>query len=564
MHYLDIMSRMYIRIKTTPNSPKRSVQIVESIRDGNKVRQKIIRHVGNALNDDELMRLKDLAEYIKAKIESEHQLSLFSPEQMAQLVIDARRRQVSDDKPIKVNLKELYEEQRTIIGIHEVYGKIYEELGFNTAIPNPVRTQTHNDLLHHIVMARIANPTSKREAVIMLERDFGVELPLQKVYRMMDKLDDKVVERIQEMSYSAIKTLLNEKINIIFYDCTTLYFESFNEDELKQNGYSKDCKFNQPQVLLALLVTQEGLPIGYEVFPGSCFEGHTLIPILKQLKIRYELEQVIFVADRGLLSEANLSYLEQEGFNYIVGARLKNLSTKLQEAILDNDNYQTIENETENKVAIFEQASKRQIIVSYSNKRARKDKYDREKAITKLCKKLSKSKDPKSLLNNYGYKKYIEIKGDAKISLNEEKIQSETNWDGLLGVITNIKDFKPEDILRQYHSLWQIEECFRINKHDLKIRPIFHWTPARVRAHIAICYIAFVCIRYLEYRVKMQYKKVSPEVIRKELSHVQISVLKDRKTGKRYCVPSKVGEDTRKIYHIMGMKLSTTPFEIAD
>jgi hypothetical protein len=246
---------MYIRIKTTPNSPRKSVQIVESVRDGNKVRQKIIRYVGIAMDDDELKRLIDLAEHIKAKFESEGpQLSLLSHEEAAKYAIEARKKE--DDKPLHVNLKELEEEQRVVIGIHEAYGKVYEELGFQRALTSPSRQAYNTDLLEHMVMARIANPQSKRASVKMLERDFGISIPLHKVYRMMDAVDDKAILRIQDIAYNAAMSLLNQKVNALFYDCTTLYFESFSEDELKQNGYSKDLKFNQPQVLLALVVTE--------------------------------------------------------------------------------------------------------------------------------------------------------------------------------------------------------------------------------------------------------------------------------------------------------------------
>jgi transposase len=555
---------MYVRIKTTPNSPRKSVQIVESVRDGDKVKQKIIRHVGIAMDDDELARLRDLAEHIKTKLEIEYQPSLFSAEEKAKSAIAARHEK-EDSKPIHVNLRELREEQRTVVGIHEVYGKLYEELGFNETFLPAKRNQALNELLFQIVMARIANPTSKREAVTMLERDFGIEIALEKVYRMMDHLDGKVIERIQSKTYLAAKQILNEKIDILFYDCTTLYFESFTEDELKQNGYSKDFKFNQPQVLLALFVTQEGLPIGYEVFPGACFEGHTLIPILMKLRERYDLAHVIFVADRGLLSEENLSFLEQEKFDYIVGSRLKNLSNKLQKKILDSSNYLMINDGIDSQkefIATFEQENGRNLIVSYSEKRARKDQHDREKSIIKLNQKLAKSKNPKSLLSNYGYKKFLKIEGDTNIRIDEEKLQEAACWDGLHGVITNSKSMSAEEILNHYRGLWKIEECFRVTKHDLKIRPIFHWVPPRVTAHIAIAFMAFVCVRHLEYRVALQYKKLSPEVIRKELVHVQLSFLKHQQTKKSYCVPSKVSPDAVKIYRVMGMKLSTTPFEL--
>ncbi len=553
---------MYIRIKTTPNSPRKSVQIVESVRDGNKVRQKIIRYVGIAMDDDELKRLVDLAEHIKAKFESEGpQLSLLSQEEAAKASIEARKKE--DDKPLHVNLKELEEEQRVVIGIHEAYGKVYEELGFQRAFPNPSRQEYNTDLLEQMVMARIANPQSKRASVKMLERDFGISIPLHKIYRMMDCVDDNTISRIQDIAYNSAMSLLNQKVNVLFYDCTTLYFESFSEDELKQNGYSKDLKFNQPQVLLALVATEEGLPLSYDLFPGACFEGHTLIPILKKLRARYDLQHVIFVGDRGMLNEDNLKCLEEENFQYIVGAKLRNVSKKLQETILREDRYTLCENnEYFQRIATFEEKNNRKLLVSHSAKRAAKDKSDREKAVEKLLKKLGKSKNPKTLLSNYGYKKYLKITGQSTLQFEESKLAEEARWDGLYGVITNVKEQSAEAILDHYRGLWQIEECFRVSKHDLKIRPIFHWTPARIKAHVAIAFMALVCVRQLEYRVALQYQKLSPEVIRNELIHVQLSFLKHRKTGIRYGIPSKVGQHAKKIYQIIGLKFSTTPFQI--
>jgi transposase len=555
---------MFIRVKTTPNSEKKSVQIVENVREGDLVKQKIIRHIGLALDDDELRRLKELAEYIKSKIENEHQVTLWPPEEMAEMAIKARQEQKEDNTPLKVDLKKLREEQRTIVGIHEVYGKLYEEMGFNNSFLKR-GNEGYTKALYHLVMARIANPSSKRASIKNLSEDFGIELSLQKIYRMMDKIDDKTIDRIQAIAYQATKSLFQEKIDVLFYDCTTLYFESFTEDDLKQNGYSKDMKFNQPQIILALLVTQEGLPIGYEVFPGASFEGHTLIPILKKLQKRYELNQIVFVADAGMLNEDNLYILEKEGFKYVVGARLKNVTQKTQKQFLDKTNYTSSEDNPNNeRLIVIEQSKKRDLIVSYSTKRAEKDKYDREKSINKLIKKLIKNKkDPKAFLNNYGYKKYLVIKGNTELSVNEEKVITESKWDGLHGVITNIKDMKPELILSHYRDLWQVEESFRISKHDLKIRPIYHWTPRRVKAHIAIVFIALTCIRHLAFRVNLQYCKLSVEEVRRVLSHVQVSFVKNQWTKERYCIPSNITQHAKKIYQIMGIKLSLVPFKLS-
>lgn len=551
---------MFIRVKTTPNSPRKSVQIVESVRVGDKVKQTILRHVGIATDDAELAKLLDVAEYIKAKIEYDHTPTLWSPEESAGTAIAARKEQ--SDKPLNVDLKQLREEQRTIIGIHEVYGKIYEELGFNNLFANPKRNEYFAEALKHIVLARIANPKSKRSSVKMLEEDFGISLNLDKIYIMMDKIDSAMIERIQGKAYYATKQVLGGKISVLFYDATTLYFESFTEDDLKQNGYSKDLKFNQPQVILALLVTQEGLPVGYEVFPGSCYEGHTVIPVLQKLKRNYDLEKIIFVGDKGMLNEDNLHFLEENNFYYIVGARLKNLTEELTKEILDLEKYQI--EDKEDKYIVINKGDGRRLVINHNATRARKDKYDREKAIEKVIKKLKKSKDPKALISNYGYKKYLAIEGEAKIKLDETKLAAESKWDGLHGVITNVQDKEAKEILAHYRGLWEIEESFRVSKHDLKVRPIFHWVPPRIQAHLAIAFMAFTSVRHLEHRVALQYQCMSPEAIRSELTHVQTSFLRHKQSHKLYCIPSKISNEAKKIYQTVGLKLSTVPFEVEE
>ena len=307
-------------------------------------------------------------------------------------------------------------------------------------------------------------------------------------------------------------------------------------------------------MLLALFVTEKGLPVGYEVFPGATYEGHTLVTVLEKLKKRYQLDEVVFVADRGLLSEENLKYLEENKFKYIVGARIKNLPAELKINILNKENYLPMQNDVSQKVAVFEYDSNRHLIVNYSPERARKDAYDREKAIAKLRKKLAKSKDPKSLVNNYGYKKYISIEGNATIEINKIKLEDDSQWDGLAGIVTNMEGITPEQALSHYRGLWQVEESFRITKHHLRIRPIFHWNPQRILAHIAINFMAFVCVRYLEYRLTTQSQKLSPAVMRDSLLRVQASVIKDKKTGQNFLLPAKINAHAKEIYRVFRLK----------
>lgn len=554
---------MFIRKKKSPNTKKTAVQIVETTRIGNKVVQKIIRHIGSALDEYEIGKLFEVAEFVKAKIEEETKPNLFPPEELAQLAILQRERETRESEELQVKLKNLREEQRIVLGVHEIYGTVYNELGYNHIFGTPARNLSNYQVLKHLVMARIANPKSKRGSVIELEKDFGIQIDLNKVYRMMDKLGEKEIEKIKRISYENVIGLFEESLDVIFYDCTSLYFESFESDELRENGYSKDGKFNQTQVILSLLVTKLGMPIGYELYSGSTYEGHTLKDALARIKENYSINRVIFVADSGLLSAENLLALESEGQPYIVGARLKNMSGEIKEKILNKELYQTSTVNSEEKLKEIILESGNRLIVSYSQKRAEKDSYDRKKGIERLKKKIGKGKATKSLIGHMGgSKKFLKIEGDSKISLNEAIIMEESKWDGLHGITTNIKDMSAEELYAHYRGLWQIEETFRITKHDLRVRPIYHWTPGRIKAHIALCYIALVCVRHLEYRVAKQYEKLSPAVIKNELLHVQASILKDITTEERYCIPSSVSTHTKKIYQIMGKKISTAPFKL--
>lgn len=548
---------MFVRIKSTPNSLKKAVQIVESVRRGEKVSQKIIRHIGYAVDEDELSKLKILAESIKIKLEAGSQQLLFSPEALAGF-----RSKSADKEPdaeYKVNLKELIEEDRTISGIHDVYGALFNQLGYSAVFKNPARQKAMVDAYKHIVMARIANPQSKMASVDMLEENFGVSLDLHRVYRMMDNIDDAAIERLTEITYRNTLDILGGKIDIIFFDATTVYFESFSSDEFKSIGFSKDLKFNQPQVLFCLMVNKDGLPIGYRIFPGDTYEGHTLIPVLKDLRQRYKIDKVVFVADAGMFNQDNLKELEVEGFEYVLGARLKNLSNNLKEKILERKHYS---GDADFCIAQFEYEAGRKLVVSYKESRARKDALDREKTIARIRKKINKQKNPKEYLANYGCKKYLKISGVSQIELDEDKIKEARLWDGLHGVITNAKDVSNEEILRQYVNLWHIEEAFRITKHDLKVRPIFHWTESRIKAHLAICFTAYALVRYLEYRVRMQYKNLSIEKIRQSLIRVQTSILYHVKKKIRFALPSRISRDAKKIYRIMNLTRSLTPWII--
>jgi len=559
---------MFIRNKKTPNSLKTAVQLVQTVRTGKKVSQRIIRHFGYAHNDDEITALRKLALKYKVDLEEERLPKLF-PKDTQFEILEAGMRQQEDNKPLLVNLKDLKEEKRLKMGVHQIIGSLFDEIRYHKILKNPSRKASAVRLMKQIVAARTEKPMSKRASASFIENEYGEYVSLNSVYRMMDYLDDLAIDKIKLNTYQYSKGLLGEKVDVIFYDCTTLYFESFIEDELKTNGYSKDGKFNQSQVVLAMMVTTAGLPIGYELFEGSKFEGHTLDTALDTLHKKYAIDKLIFVADSALLSTENIARFIEKKQAFIVGARIKNMPKNITQNILNKALYQPLykelEKQAEQELSYQEltiKEEKLRLIVTHSTTRAKKDAHDRNNAIESLKKRLSKSKNPGSLLNNFGYKKFVQVQGQATLILNEEKIKDSQAWDGLHGIITNIEEDTAQSILSYYRGLWQIEETFRISKHDLRMRPVFHWTPERIKSHIALCFMALNCLRVLEYKVRLQYKKLSPRAIIAELSGLQTSILKDYKTQKKYCLPSKATQNAKKIYQIFGKPWRDTPYEI--
>ncbi len=568
---------MFVRIKSkSKDKYNKSVQLVESSRVNGKVVQTIVKHIGVAYNDEQLDELRLLAKSIQITLENVDKESLFKPEELLQdlTLEDIYDQSIYNDEDYNVDIRNLEEESRVITGIHDIYGKLYDELKVGSIIANPARNVATVKIFKEMVLSRIANPDSKRGSVASLEEKYGVDINLDKVYRMMDKLDDKAIETLNTLSYNKTKELFGDKIDVIYFDATTIYFESFSEDSgddaLKKNGYSKDLKFNQPQVVLALMVTKDGLPIGYEAFAGDTFDGHTLIPSLKILREKYNIDNVVYVADSGMFNKDNLQeldQLEEHKFNYIVGARIKNMSKSIKEKILYMDDYVQLTEDVKVKNITLDNG--RKLIVTHSLKRARKDKSDREKGIIKLREKLQKNRSVKTHLSTQGFKKYLQLEDpkdketscDLTITLNEEKIAQDALWDGLKGLIVN-KDSKltNDEILTQYANLWQVEESFRITKSDLKIRPVYHWKPSRVKAHLAISFAALFIVRHLEYRVKVQYKKLSPKKIKELLLSVQHSIVVDKTRKIKYAIPSKTNVDINKLYRIMGLKKHTTPY----
>jgi transposase len=550
---------MFIREKVRKTGMT-ALQIVENRREGNKIKQVVVRHVGQAENARELAELKKLARSILFEREQrrETSLPLFDVEEVR------RQRIIQEVVEDVVRVKDLREEKRLTDGISDVFGNLYRDLQLDTLLSGTRRDQQWNSILKSCVLGRLARPRSKRNTSLFLDEEYGVDIPLEKIYRMMDRFFPRIDEA-KERVLRSTTALFQEKVDVLFFDVTTLYFESLDDDELRDFGFSKDCKFKEVQVVLALVTTRHGLPITYEVFPGDTFEGHTLQTAVEKLKKRFAVENILIVADRAMFNWKNLDWMDGEKIRYIVAAKLRSLSKDLKDQILGSALYAATEVENELHWVREFALKDRRLIVSWSGERAKRDAAQRTRLIDRLFKKLKNGKiGLQDLVTNKGTKKFLKIEKTSAV-IDESKIDRDKEWDGLHGVITNDKNLTSREILSRYRGLWQIEEAFRVNKHDLRMRPIFHWKPKRIKAHIAICFLAYTIAKQATYRLGLILKKpFSFAELRHQLLLVQSSVVRDVSTQKRYLLPSQLTHEQKRIYSAFGLKRRETPSAILE
>lgn len=369
-----------------------------------------------------------------------------------------------------------------------ILGHIYRSIGFDAV---------GDDILRHLAIARVCQPLSKVATADYLKSYFDEDVKLHNIYRYMDKLYNSQRELVQRISVEHTMRVLGGRIGLVFYDVTTLYFESAPDpsDELRQDGFSKDGKTAESQIVLGLLVSEDGYPLSYSIFNGKQYEGYTMIPIIDDFVQRFSLKDFIVVADAGLMSDTNVQLLESAGYKYIIGARIKKESPAIKKWML------SIEKKDGNMEEYRKQGGRR-LVVSYAESRARKSAHNRDKGVERLRKAYAKGTLTKDKVNKRGYNKFLDISKDITVTINEAKIVEDAQWDGLKGYLTNT-DLMMEDVINQYHGLWVVERAFRIGKGQLEMRPMFHFTEKRIESHICICFIAYKMYKELERRIRM-------------------------------------------------------------
>ena len=391
-----------------------------------------------------------------------------------------------------------------VVGSELILGKIYNQIGY----PD----DGGNNFFRNLVLCRLVYPGSKLKTVEYFKRHLNLDVSVYSIYRFLDELHSKLKSKIEEITFHYTRKILRGKIGVVFYDMTTLYFEASEEDDFRITGFSKDGKHQQPQIIIGLLVGSHGYPMGYEIFEGNTSETKTLIPVLESFQKRFELEKPIVIADAALLSQQNIDALKKEGYQYILGGRLKNESDEFKSRILALD--------IKEGYPVQLQHPNGRLIITYSSKRAHNDKENRRKGLRRLEKRVNSGKLSKKHINNRGYNKYLKLIGDIKIIIDYEKYNADSFWDGLKGYITNTMLTKKQ-VVSNYQQLWHVEKAFRISKTDLRIRPVYHRIRNRIEAHICICFAAYAVYKELERMLIKNNIAMSPEKAINEIKEIR-------------------------------------------
>lgn len=453
---------MFVRKKK--NRSGSTTVVVVSKRDGKFVE---VRNFGTVSSESEVSAL-----YSKAKNwlrSNGYQLSLDFE--------DMKGRELAETQRVVDNM-----DSALINGTQLLLGNIYDSIGFSR-IPD--------DVLRHLVIARVSQPRSKLATVSYLKSYYDEDVELNHIYRYMDKLYNTQRELVQQISVEHTRNLLGGSIGLMFYDVNTLYFETAKTNTLREPGFSKDGKTSESQIVLGLLVSSGGYPLSYSLFNGKQYEGFTMVPMIDDFKQRFRLgDNFVVVADSGLMNTNNIRLLRDAGYKYIIGARIRNERADIKEWILSCPKKDHCYAETVRE-------SGDRLIVGYSEERAKKDDYNRKRGVERLRKAYRVGTLTKDQVNKRGYNKFLEISKDVQVRISEEKIAEDCLWDGLKGHITNT-DLSPEEVVSQYHGLWVVERAFRISKGTLEMRPMFHFTERRIEAHVCICFVAYKVYKELE------------------------------------------------------------------
>ena len=428
-------------------------------------------------------------------------------------------------------------------GTHYVFKRLWKKLGFSEVISKHLsKNNTDFDIaesVYNMVLNRLSFPTSKHALEDWQQGIYGIkQFKPQHYYRAMDYLME-AKDEIELGCYEKIKDLFNLSVDVVLFDTTTLvyYGEGDKHEDLLARGFSKAKRSDLKQIVVGVIMSKEGVPLGHEVFSGNTNDVSCFKQIIDKVSLKFNLGKLILVGDRGMISKKNIKHLDDKGYEYILGYRMRTISKSERAKILEKSKLKVINKDKLHWREVSYDGSK--LLVCYNPERAKLDQKKREEIIERIKEKIKYAGDVKVLIGNPDYKKFLKITG-KKPELDESRVESDALYDGVYVLTSNTK-MNGHEIIDAYKSLWQIEAGFRALKSELELGPIYHWKDRRIRAHVMICFLALVLRTNLNKKLKEKYKDASYrkvlndlrslKAVNLEIKSVPITVRTDCKEG---------------------------------
>jgi hypothetical protein len=471
---------MFARVKNVRSNGRsyQYVHIVENRWEDGKVRQRIVGSLGRL---DELLASGDLERVIKGLVEQCPQVKLVRAQREESLATESTRVW----GPVLV-FERLWQE----LGFPELLGKLSGGRRFEFDIER---------CAFAIVLQRILKPGSDLKGsrwVKTVEAEGFNRLQLAHFYRTVGQLW-RWKERIEQHLYERGLGLFNQELDLVFFDTTSTYFEGIRWAGWAKLGHSRDHRPDHLQLVLGVVMRRDGTPVACEIWPGNMADAKTVVPVLEALRKRFRIRKVVLVCDRGMLSAANLKAIEEAGYQYIVGMKMRRLLEVREQVLKRAGRYREVKHNLHVKEVWVDD---RRYVICFNPERAQKDRRDREAILEKLRSKLGTG-GVKSLIHNVGYRRFLKVTQETA-TIDEKHVLEDERYDGKY-VLRTTTDLSAAEVAEAYRQLTWIERLWRELKDVMEVRPIFHHQKKEnVKGHIFGCFLALYLSAMLRRRLE--------------------------------------------------------------
>jgi transposase len=540
---------MFVRLKKSGDY--KYLQIVQTYREGRKVKQRVISTLGRL---EQLQERGDIESIISS-------LSKYSREVI--LCLTGR----SDPKS-----------ESFIIGPVLVFERLWRESGIHSVINNllegrkfefDVERAIFVTVLHRLFISGSDRSCDYWKKGYRINGSEG--LSLHHFYRAMAFLGSPFDEQAGKTPFAprCVKDLVEEKLfslrrnlftelELVFFDTTSIYFEGNGGDHIGQYGNSKDHRSDRKQMVVGAVLDNKGFPLCCEIWPGNTADVNTLLPVADRLRERFGVDRMCVVADRGMISRGTIEVLETKGLNYILGVRMRRVNHVKSEVLSRAGRYREVVPEIKVskapaplKVKEVKVNSSR-YIVCLNSRQARKDKADRDAILESLKDRIKSG--AKSMIGNKGYQKYLKVTKDA-ISIDDSKVQQEERYDGKWVLTTNL-EIPADEIALKYKELWMVEHVFRDVKSVLETRPVYHKRDETIRGHVFCSFLALVLRKELDIRIENIGENMEWEQIKMDLKRLQEVIIEH--SGNKIALRTQASGDCHKVFKAIGMAMPPT------